>query len=119
MLFCPVNEPTPALLAKRVNETRRNRLGEYLVAGIETLRGHDSQGKLPGIERAAGEGFLAKIDRLAALEASMNIDVGRDFLGVAGGFKDRDCRRYVCKIGASLREFLFIVRDCGYDLSSL
>ena len=26
----------------------------------------------------------------AALEASMNIDVGRDFLDIAGGFKDRD-----------------------------
>ena len=102
-----------------MNETRRNRLGEYLVAGIETLRGHDSQGKLPGIERAAGEGFLAKIDRLAALEASMNIDVGRDFLDIAGGFKDRDCRCYVCKIGANLRESLFIVRDCGYDFRSL
>ena len=84
MLFCPVNEPTPALLAKRVNETRRNRLGEYLVAGIETLRGHDSQGKLPGIERPAGERFLTKVDRLAALEASMNIDVGRDFAQHAG-----------------------------------
>ena len=119
MLLRPVNKPAPALLAKRVNETRRNRLGEYLVAGIETLRGHDSQGKLPGIERPAGERFLTKVDRLAALEASMNIDVGRDFLDIAGGFKDRDCRCYVCKIGASLRESLFIVRDCGYDFRSL
>jgi hypothetical protein len=119
MLLHSVDKPTPALLAKRVNETRCNRLGEYLVAGIETLRGHDSQGKLPGIERPAGERFLTKADRLAALEASMNIDVGRDFLDIAGGFKDRDCRCYVCKIGASLRESLFIVRDCGYDFRSL
>jgi hypothetical protein len=25
----------------------------------------------------------------------------------------------VCKIGANLRESLFIVRDCGYDFRSL
>ena len=65
------------------------------------------------------EKFEALVDRLAALEASMNIDVGRDFLDIAGGFKDRDCRCYVCKIGASLRESLFIVRDCSYDFRSL
>jgi hypothetical protein len=49
----------------------------------------------------------------------MNIDVARDFLDIAGGFKDRYCRCYVCKIGANLRESLFIVRDCGYDFRSL
>jgi hypothetical protein len=49
MLFCPVNKPAPASLAKRMNEASRNGLGEYLVAGIESLGGHDPQGKLTGI----------------------------------------------------------------------
>jgi hypothetical protein len=30
----------------------------------------------------------------------MNVDVGRDFFDIARDFKDRDGRRYVCKIGA-------------------
>ena len=46
MLLCPVNKPAPALLAQRMNETPRDGLGEYLVAGIKALRGHDPQGKL-------------------------------------------------------------------------
>jgi hypothetical protein len=41
----------------------------------------------------------------------MNVNVGRDFFDIAGSFKDRDRRRYVCKIGARLPEPLFIVRD--------
>lgn len=94
-----------------MNETARNSLCEHLVAGIKTLGGHDPQGKLTDIQRPAGEHFLAKIDRLASLKAAMNIDVGRDFLDVSGGFKYRDRRRYVCKIGARLREPLFIVGD--------
>ena len=111
MLLRPVNKPAPALLTKGMNETSRNGLGEHLVAGIEALCGHDPQGKLAGVQRAAGEGFLAKVDGLATLEAAVNINVGRDFLDVAGSFKDRDRRRYVCKIGARLREPLFIVGD--------
>ena len=82
--------------------------------------GHDPQGKLTGIQRAAGERFLAKVDCLAALEAAMNIDVGRDFFDVARAFKDRDRRRcYVCKIGPRLREPLFTVCNRGYDFRSL
>ena len=104
MFFSPVNKPPPALLAKRMNKPPSDGLGEHLVAGIEALCGHDPQGKLARIQWPAGERFLTKVDRLAALEASMNIDVGRDFLDIAGGFKDRDCRCYVCKIGARLRE---------------
>ena len=111
MLLRPVDEPAPALLAKRMNETRRNRLGEHLVSGIESLCGHDPQGKLARVQRAAGERFLAKIDRLSPLETAMNIDIGRHFLDIAGSFKDRDRRRYVCKIGPRLREPLFIVCD--------
>jgi hypothetical protein len=38
----------------------------------------------------------------------MNVNVGRNSFDVAGGFKDRDGRRYVGKIGARLREPLFI-----------
>lgn len=41
MLLCPVDQPTPALLAQRMNVTARNGLGEHLVAGIKALRGHD------------------------------------------------------------------------------
>jgi hypothetical protein len=41
MLFRSVNKPASALLAKRVNETPCNGLGEYLVAGIKALGGHD------------------------------------------------------------------------------
>ncbi len=80
---------------------------------------NDPHGKLTGIQRAAGERFLAQADGLAALEAAVNVNVRRDFLDIAGGFKDRDRRRYVCKIGPRLRKPLFIVRDCGYDLNSL
>ncbi len=111
MLLCPVDKPASALLAKRVNEAPSDSFGEHLVAGIKSLGGHDPQGELTGIQRAAGERFLAKIDRLAAPKTAMNIDVGRDFFDIAGGFKDRDSRRYVCKIGPRLREPLFIVRD--------
>jgi hypothetical protein len=74
---------------------------------------------LTGIQRSAGERFLAQVDGLAALEAAMNVNLGRDFFDIARGFKDRDGRRYVCKIGARLREPLFIVRDCSYDFRSL
>jgi hypothetical protein len=49
MLLRPVNKPASALLAKRMNEASRDRLGEYLVTGIKPLRGHDPQGKLAGI----------------------------------------------------------------------
>ena len=59
MLLPTVDKPAPALLAKRVNEPPRDSLGEYLVAGIEALGGHDPQGKLAGIQRPAGERFLA------------------------------------------------------------
>jgi hypothetical protein len=111
MLFRPVNKPAPTLLAKRMNEAPRNGLGEYLIAGIEALGGHDPQGKLAGIQRPAGKGFLAKGDCLPALETAMNVNVRRDFLDIAGSFKDRDGRRYVGKIGARLREPLFIVGD--------
>jgi hypothetical protein len=119
MLFRPVNEPAPALLSKRMNEAPSNGLGEYFVAGIEPFCGHDPQGELTGIQWAGSERFLAKVDGLAALEAAMNVNVGRDFFDISGSFKDRDGRRYVCKIGARLREPLFIVGDCGYDFSSL
>src|ERR1700730_11287986 len=119
MLLRPVNKPAPALLTKRMNEAPSNGLGEYLVAGIESLGGHNPQGKLARIQRTAGERFLAKVDGLATLETSMNINVRRDFFDVARGFKDRDRRRYVCKIGPRLREPLFIVCDCGYDFRSL
>jgi hypothetical protein len=119
MLLIPVNQPAPALLAKRVDEATSDRLSEYLVAGIEALGRHDPQGKLAGIEWTAGERFLAKADCLATSKTAMNINVGRDFFDVAGGFKDRDRRRYVGKIGARLREPLFIVGDCGYDFRSL
>jgi hypothetical protein len=98
MFLRPVNKPASALLAKRMNETASNRLREYPVADIEALRGHDPQGKLTGIQRATGERFLAKVDCLATLEAAMNVNVGRNFFDVAGGFKDRDGRRYVGKI---------------------
>ena len=119
-MFLPtVDKPAPALLAKRMNEPPRNSLSQYLVAGIEALGGHDPQGKLTGIQRAAGKRFLAKVDCLAALEAAMNVNVGRNFFDVAGGFKNRDGRRYVGKIGAGLREPLFIIGDCCYDFRSL
>jgi hypothetical protein len=49
----------------------------------------------------------------------MNVNVWRDFLDIAGSFKDRDGRRYVCKIGPCLRKPLFIIGDCGYDFRSL
>jgi len=111
MLLRPVNKSTTALLVKRVNESPSDGLGENLVAGIESLCGHDPQGKLARVQRAAGERFLAKIDRLSPLETAMNIDIGRHFLDIAGSFKDRDRRRYVCKIGPRLREPLFIVCD--------
>ena len=98
---------------------RPQRRREYLVACIKALCGHDPQGKLTGIQMATGERFLAKVDRVAALETAMNINVGRDFFDIARSFKDRDRRRYVGKIGAGLREPLFIVSDCGYDFRSL
>jgi len=44
MVLRPVNEPAPALLAKGMNETPRDSHGEYIVAGIEALGGHDPQG---------------------------------------------------------------------------
>ena len=44
MLFRSVNEPTPALLTQRMNEAPSDGLGEYLVAGIKSLCGHDPQG---------------------------------------------------------------------------
>jgi hypothetical protein len=119
MLLSPVNEPAPALLAKRMNESSRDGLGQHLVAGIEALGGHDPQGKLTSIQRPAGERFLAKIDRLATLEAAINVNIRRDFLDVSRSFKDRERRRYTGKIGARLREPLFIVGDCGYDFRSL
>jgi hypothetical protein len=59
MLFRPVAQPPPGLLAQRVNETARNGLGEHLVASIKVLCGHDLQGELAGIERAVGECFFA------------------------------------------------------------
>jgi hypothetical protein len=59
MLFRTVDKPAPALLPERMNETACDGLGEYLVAGIKSLCGHDLQGKLTGIERATGERFLA------------------------------------------------------------
>ena len=62
---------------------------------------------------------LHKLIASPRFEASMNIDVGRDFLDIARGFKNRDRRRYVCKIGARLREPLFIIRNCSYDFRSL
>jgi hypothetical protein len=77
------------------------------------------KGKLPGIQRAAGERFLAKIDCLAALETAMNVNVGRDFFDVARAFKDRDRRCYVCKLGPRLREPFFTVCNRGYDFRSL
>jgi hypothetical protein len=77
MLLSPVNEPAPALLAKRMNESSRDGLGQHLVAGIEALGGHDPQGKLTSIQRPAGERFLAKIDRLATLEAAINVNIRR------------------------------------------
>jgi hypothetical protein len=55
MLLRPVNKPAPALLAKRMDEASSDGLGEYLVASIEALCGHDLQGKLTGIQRTAGE----------------------------------------------------------------
>ncbi len=55
MLLRPVDKPAPALLAKRMNETRRHGFGEHLVPGIKPLRGHDPQGELTGIQRAVGE----------------------------------------------------------------
>src|SRR5580704_4887862 len=108
IFFRPVNKPASALLAKRMNETPSDGLGKYLIADIKPLGGHDFQSKLTSIERPAGERFLAKVDCLATLEAAMNVNVGRNFLDIAGGFKDRDGRRYVRKIGARLREPLFI-----------
>jgi hypothetical protein len=39
-------------------------------------------GKLTGIQRAAGKRFFAKIDRFAAFEAAMNVNVGRDFFDI-------------------------------------
>ena len=119
MLLCSIKKPASALLAKRVNEPPSNGLREYLVTGIKAVGGHDPQGKLAGIQRTAGESFLAKGDRLAAFEAAMNVHIGRDILDIARGFKDRDGRRYVCKIGPRLREPLFIVRNCSYDFRSL
>ncbi len=119
MLLIPINQPSPALLAKRMNEAPRDGLGEHLVASIKPLGGHDFQSKLTSIERPAGERFLAKVDCLAALKTAMNVNVGRDFFDVAGSFKDRDRSGYVAKIGACLREPLFIVRDRGYDFRSL
>lgn len=62
-----------ALLAKCMNEAPRNGLGEYLIAGIKPLCGHDPQGKLTGIERPASVRFLAQGDGLATLEAAMNV----------------------------------------------
>jgi hypothetical protein len=59
MFFSPVNKTAPALLAKRMNETPGDGLGEYFVAGIKSLCGHDPQGKLASIQRPAGERFLA------------------------------------------------------------
>jgi hypothetical protein len=47
----------------------------------EAFGGHDPRGKLTGIQRAAGERFLARLPR--PLEAATNIDVGRDFFDVA------------------------------------
>ena len=47
---------------------------------------------------------FAKRDCLAALEAAVNIDVGRDFFDIAGGFEDRNSRRYVCQVSPRLRE---------------
>jgi hypothetical protein len=41
MLLRSLNEPTLALLAKRMNKTSSDGLGEYLVAGIEPLCGQD------------------------------------------------------------------------------
>jgi len=112
-LFRRVNEAATTLLAKRMNEGSRKGLGEYLVAGIKALCGHDPQGKLTGVQRAAGQRFPAKVDCLAALEAAMNVNVGRDFFDIAGSFEDRDGRCYMCKIGPHLP--LFIVCDCGLE----
>lgn len=41
-----------------------------------------------------GQGIFADRYGLATLKASMEIDVRRDFVGIARGFEDRDCRSY-------------------------
>ena len=61
MLFRTIDKPPPALLAKRMNEASRNGLGEYLVASIEALGGHDPRGELTGIQAAASERVLAQL----------------------------------------------------------
>ncbi|TPW00324.1 MAG: hypothetical protein USCAAHI_00230 [Beijerinckiaceae bacterium] len=59
----------------------------------------------------SGQGIFADGYGLATLKASMNIDIRRNFVTIAGGFKDHDGRSYVCKIGPRLRELLFVIRD--------
>ena len=51
-----------------MNEAPSDGLGKHIVASIKALCGHDHQGKLTGIQRAAGERFLAKVDCLARLK---------------------------------------------------
>jgi hypothetical protein len=65
-----------------MNEAPSDGLGKHIVASIKALCGHNHQGKLTGIQRATGERFLAKVDCLATLEATVNVNIGRDFLGI-------------------------------------
>jgi Domain of unknown function (DUF2019) len=79
MLFCPVNKPAPASLAKRMNEASRNGLGEYLVAGMQSDCRQWSLGVAPKAARQVIESVTESNWFPQAGEAGMtlrNLDSG-------------------------------------------
>ena len=93
------------------NQAKPERLSQHLIPQIEALGLHDVERKLARRHRTIGKDLPAQRYGLPALKQPVQIDIGRDALGIAAGFEDRDGFIDVRQIGAGLRELLLVAHN--------
>jgi len=115
----PAQQSSSPLPPQRMDQPRRHRGRQRLVADVETLGRHDVQSDFLGRFRAAGEGFLAQLHQLAAGEHAVRVEVGRGSARLAARFELSDAGVDVRQIGAGLGDALFVLSDRTYDFGAL